>query len=577
MIKISKVEPAPKDANKQVSGQDVRRASPRETPSRTLTLEERWFEVKGQLAEAAAQNRRLAQALRETRERLGELRNEVDKLTMPPNVYGVVTEINDDGSVDVFSNGRKLRVSPHPEFEGLLEHGQEVALNESSSVVLARTRKSVGEVVNFKETLPNGRLVVSTPAGEERVLEMTANLVKHPPRPGDSLLMDSTANLVVEVLPTTQLPDLVLEEIPDVTYSDIGGLDAQIEKITDALELPFLHPEVFAEHKLPYPKGILLYGPPGCGKTLIAKAVANSLATKSSPEGAERKGEPRSYFLNVKGPELLNKYVGETERQIRQAFRQARERSEEGWPVIVFFDEMESLFRIRGSGISSDMESTVVPQLLAEIDGVEPLRNVIIIGASNREDLIDPAVLRPGRLDVKIKIDRPDSEAATDIFSRYLTRDLPIARSTIESIGGGETEKAVRGMIEQAVTELFSTEPRNEFLELIYQSGDREVLYFRDWTSGAMIENVVRRAKKLAVKRLITTNERGMTAEDLLESIGQEFAELEELPSIGQLGNWVKLARKKGERIISVRNLLHSVEESGETRPVERVGTGQYL
>lgn len=577
MIKISKVEPAPKDANEQVSGQDVRSAGPRETPNRTLTLEERWFEVKGQLAEAAAQNRRLAQALRETRERLGELRNEVDKLTTPPNVYGVVTEINDDGSVDVFSNGRKLRVSPHPELEGLLEHGQEVALNESSSVVLARTRKSVGEVVNFKETLPNGRLVVSTPAGEERVLEMTANLAKNQPRPGDSLLMDSTANLVVEVLPTTQLPDLVLEEIPDVTYSDIGGLDAQIEKITDALELPFLHPEVFAEHKLPYPKGILLYGPPGCGKTLIAKAVANSLAAKSSPGGAERKGEPRSYFLNVKGPELLNKYVGETERQIRQAFRQARERSEEGWPVIVFFDEMESLFRIRGSGISSDMESTVVPQLLAEIDGVEPLRNVIIIGASNREDLIDPAVLRPGRLDVKIKIDRPDSEAATDIFSRYLTRDLPIARSTIENIGGGETEKAVRGMIEQAVTELFSTEPRNEFLELIYQSGDREVLYFRDWLSGAMIENVVRRAKKLAVKRLITTSERGMTAEDLIESIGQEFAELEEMPSIGQLGNWVKLARKKGERIISVRNLLHSVEESGETLPIERVGTGQYL
>ena len=496
---------------------------------------------------------------------------------MPPNVYGVVTEINDDGSVDVFSSGRKLRVSPHPELEGLLEHGQEVALNESSSVVLARTRKSVGEVVSFKEMLPNGRLVVSTPTGEERVLEMTANLSKNLPRPGDSLLMDSTANLVVEVLPTTQLPDLVLEEIPNVTYSDIGGLDAQIEKITDALELPFLHPEVFAEHKLPYPKGILLYGPPGCGKTLIAKAVANSLATKTSPDKAERRGEPRSYFLNVKGPELLNKYVGETERQIRQAFRQARERSEEGWPVIVFFDEMESLFRIRGSGISSDMESTVVPQLLAEIDGVEPLRNVIIIGASNREDLIDPAVLRPGRLDVKIKIDRPDSEAATDIFSRYLTRDLPIARSTIENVGGGETEKAVRGMIEQAVAELFSTEPRNEFLELIYQSGDRKVLYFRDWISGAMIENVVRRAKKLAVKRLITTSERGMTAEDLIESIGQEFAELEELPSIGQLGNWVKLAGKKGERIVSVRNLLRSVEESGETRPIERVGTGQYL
>ncbi len=583
MITISKVEPDPQESSKQAprreeapkAAEQTVNTRREETPNRTLTLEERWFEAKGQLAEALAQNRRLSQALREARERLSDLRSKVDKLTQPPNVYGVITAINDDGSVDVFSNGRKLRVSPHPELEGRLDLGQEVALNESSNVILARSSKSVGEVLDFKEMLPGGRVVVSTPAGEDRVLEIAGSLAENLPRPGDTLLVDSTANLAIEVLPTTQVPDLVLEEIPEVTYADIGGLDTQIEKITDALELPFLHPEIFAEHKLPYPKGILLYGPPGCGKTLIAKAVANSIASKMP--SAEGKGEPRSYFLNVKGPELLNKYVGETERQIRLAFRQARERSEEGWPVIVFFDEMESLFRIRGSGISSDMEATVVPQLLAEIDGVETLRNVIIIGASNREDLIDPAVLRPGRLDVKIKIDRPDSEAATDIFARYLTGDLPIARSDIENIGGGETEKAVRGMIEQAVAELFSTEPRNEFLELTYQNGDQEVLYFRDWISGAMIENIVRRAKKLAVKRLISTGERGMTADDLIESIGQEFTELEELPNVGQPGNWAKLAGRKGERIISIRNLLSSAEDREETPPIERVRTGQYL
>ncbi len=532
------------------------------------------METKGRLAQAVEQNQKLATVLQETRRRVTELRSELENLTRPPNAYGIVLGVNEDGSVDVHSNGRKLRVSTSPELEGLLKLGQEVALNETSSVVLARSHSSTGEVVTLKETLESGRMIVSTRTGEERVVNTAEALKSHSPRQGDSLLIEPNTDMAVEVLPTFPMPDLVLEEIPQVTYADIGGLDAQIEKITDAVELPFLHPEVFAEHRLPYPKGILLYGPPGCGKTLIAKAVANSLATKMAMAG--RKGEPRSYFLNVKGPELLNKYVGETERQIRQIFRQARDRSTEGWPVIVFFDEMESLFRMRGSGISSDMESTIVPQFLAEIDGVETLRNVIVVGASNREDLIDPAVLRPGRLDVKIRIDRPDSEAAADIFSRYLTTDLPIARTAVEQIGGGETEKAVRGMIEQVVADLYSTEPRNRFLELTYEGGDREILYFKDWISGAMIESVVRRAKYLAVKRYIAGAERGITAEDLIESAGEEFAEFEDLPSIGQPGSWAKPASRKGERIIFARNLARSTE--GTAAPsVERVRPGQYL
>ena len=547
-----------------------------DTPQRIRTLEERLLETKGQLAQAVSQNEKLTHTLREAREHIGALRDEVEKLTQTPNAYGTVLGLNDDGTADVFSSGRKMRVAIHPEVEGTLERGQEVALNDSLSVVLARTPDGTGEVVTLTELLDGGRrAVVSCRADEERVVDLAKGLTDLHLRIGDPMLMDARSGLLTERLLRSEVEDLVLEEVPDVTYDDVGGLDTQIEKITDAVELPFLYADLFAEHRLPAPKGILLYGPPGCGKTLIAKAVANSLATKVA--AATDNDKARSYFLNIKGPELLNKYVGETERQIRRVFQQARDRSAEGWPVIVFFDEMESLFRMRGSGISSDMESTVVPQLLAEIDGVEALRNVIVIGASNREDLIDPAILRPGRLDVKIKIERPDAEAAAAIFARYLTVDLPIAQSAVETIGGGEKDKAVRGMIEQTVVEMYSAERHNEFLEVTYQNGDKETMYFRDFASGAMIENIVRRAKKLAIKRVIAGGTGGITLDDLLGSVGQEHAEHEDLPNTTNPDDWAKIAGKKGERIVFVRTLVHRDDANSGGRSIERVATGQYL
>ena len=547
-----------------------------DTPQRIRTLEERLLETKGQLAQAVSQNEKLTHTLREAREHIGALREEVEKLTQTPNAYGTVLQLNDDGTADVFSSGRKMRVAIHPEVEGTLERGQEVALNDSLSVVLARSADGTGEVVTLTELLEGGRrAVVSCRADEERVVDLAEHLDGVPLRVGDPMLMDTRSGLLTERLVRSEVEDLVLEEVPEVTYEDVGGLDAQIEKITDAVELPFLHADLFAEHRLPAPKGILLYGPPGCGKTLIAKAVANSLATKVAAATGNEKA--RSYFLNIKGPELLNKYVGETERHIRRVFQQARDRSAEGWPVIVFFDEMESLFRMRGSGISSDMESTVVPQLLAEIDGVEALRNVIVIGASNREDLIDPAILRPGRLDVKIKIERPDAEAAAAIYARYLTVELPIAHSAVETIGGGERDKAVRGMIEQTVAEMYSTEERNEFLEVTYQNGDKETMYFRDFASGAMIENIVRRAKKLAIKRVIAGGSSGITLEDLLGSVAQEHAEHEDLPNTTNPDDWAKIAGKKGERITFVRTLVHRDDTNTGGRSIERVATGQYL
>jgi proteasome-associated ATPase len=550
-----------------------------DAPKRVRTLEERLLETKGQLAQAVSQNEKLSYTLREAREHIAALREEVEKLTQPPSAYGTLLGRNEDGTVDVFSGGRKMRVAIHPDLDDEeLERGAEVVLNESLNVVLARGREIAGEVVVLKEILEDRtRALVVGRADEERVVELADGLLDAPLRSGDTVLMDPRSGLLLERLPRPEVEELVLEEVPDISYEDVGGLDNQIEAIMDAVELPFIHRALFEEYKLPAPKGILLYGPPGCGKTLIAKAVANSLSKKVS----QVTGKPaaRSYFLNIKGPELLNKYVGETERQIRLVFQRAREKSEEGVPVIVFFDEMDSLFRTRGTGISSDMESTIVPQLLAEIDGVEALKNVIVIGASNREDLIDPAILRPGRLDVKIKIERPNEDAAAQIFSRYLTPDLPIAQDEVQSLGGGDREKAIRIMIERTVEAMYRTDESNRFLEVTYQNGDKEIMYFKDFSSGAMIENIVRRAKKLAIKRAIVQGERGICTDDLLASIQQEFKEHEDLPNTTNPDDWAKISGKKGERIVYVRTLITKTEdhEASGGRAIERVTTGQYL
>ena len=539
-----------------------------DAPKRQRQLEERLLETKGQLAHAVSQNEKLSYTLREAREHIAALREEVDKLSQPPAAYGVVVGKNDDGTVDVLTSGRKMRVSLHPDVDhDTLERGAEVVLNESFNVVQARHPEIVGEVVTIKEIMDDGvRALVVGRADEERVCELADVLRGVHLRSGDTMRLDPRSNMLLEKLPRPEVEDLLLEEVPDISYADIGGLDNQIEEIADAVELPFLYSDLFAEHQLPAPKGILLYGPPGCGKTLIAKAVANSLAKKVAEKTGGEKG--RSYFINIKGPELLNKYVGETERQIRLVFQRAREKSEEGWPVIVFFDEMDSMFRTRGSGISSDMESTIVPQLLAEIDGVEGLRNVIVIGATNREDLIDPAILRPGRLDVKIKIERPSEAAAEQIFARYLTDEIPIA-------AGAD----IPTMIRTTVTEMYRADEANQFLEVTYQNGDKEILYYKDFSSGAMIENIVRRAKKLAIKRVIAGGARGVCLQDLLDSIKQEYKEHEDLPNTTNPDDWAKISGKKGERIVFIRTLVKGREQTDREggRAIERVATGQYL
>lgn len=538
-----------------------------EPSQRIRALESRVVDLKSELAGTISRNERLSGTLREAKEQIESLRSDIERLTGTPNTYGVVVQHNDDETFDVLSSGRKFRVTTGPDVDAAdVVAGAEVTLNESMVIIAARHPDTMGDIGTIRELLDDGiRVVVTARADEDTVCTLSDGLRGTKLRIGDRVRIDTRSGLVLEVLGRPDVDELLLEVVPDVTYDDIGGLDTQISAIADAVELPFLHADLFAEHRLPAPKGVLLYGPPGCGKTLIAKAVANSLAKKVAASIGEDKG--RSYFVNIKGPELLNKYVGETERQIRLVFERAREKSDEGWPVIVFFDEMDSMFRTRGTGVSSDMESTVVPQLLAEIDGVEGLENVIVIGATNREDLIDPAILRPGRLDVKIRIDRPDAHAARKVFLRYLNDEIPI--------GDGET---VDQMVSAAVDEMYRVDDDNRFLEVTYANGDKEVLYFKDFASGAMIENIVRRAKKSAVKRVLDGGSRGITSDDLISAVRSEFTEHEDLPNTTNPDDWAKVSGRKGERIVFIRTLVdRDAGPVGGGRAIERTQTGQYL
>jgi proteasome-associated ATPase len=557
---------------------ELLRSKVAESPRHVRALEDRLAEAQARVAALNDRNDRLSQTLREARDQMVALKEEIDRLAQPPSGYGVFLEAFEDGTVDIFTSGRKLRVAVSPEVPvGELHHGQEVMLNEAMNVVAARGFERAGEVVMLKELLDGGdRALVVGHTDEERVVFLADILREAPLRAGDSLLLETRSSYVYERVPKSEVEELILEEVPDIDYTDIGGLASQIEQIRDAVELPFLHADLFREHQLRPPKGILLYGPPGCGKTLIAKAVANSLAKQvQRVHGGDEKST--AFFLNIKGPELLNKYVGETERHIRLVFQRAREKASDGTPVIVFFDEMDSIFRTRGSGVSSDVENTIVPQLLSEIDGVEGLENVIVIGASNREDMIDPAILRPGRLDVKIKIERPDAEAARDIFSKYILAGLPIHADDLAE-HGGDADATVSAMIQHTVERMYTESEENRFLEVTYANGDKETLYFKDFNSGAMIQNIVDRGKKMAIKDLLTSNQRGLRLQHLLAACVDEFRENEDLPNTTNPDDWARISGKKGERIVYIRTLVSGAKGSDAGRSIDTIGnTGQYL
>jgi proteasome-associated ATPase len=545
-------------------------------PGPSRVVEQRLADAQASLAQVTAQNERLVETLREARDQILTLKEEVDRLAQPPAGFGTFLQRNDDDTVDIFTGGRKLRVSVSPSVDvEKVRKGQEVLLNEALNVVAAMEYEQVGEVVMLKEVLADGeRALVIANADEERVVRIAEPLRGSKMRAGDSLLLDNRAGYVYERIPKSEVEELILEEVPDIDYRSIGGLMGQIEQIRDAIELPYLYPDIFIEHQLKAPKGVLLYGPPGCGKTLIAKAVANSLAKQVAAKTGQ---EGKSFFLNIKGPELLNKYVGETERHIRLVFQRAREKAGEGTPVIVFFDEMDSLFRTRGSGVSSDVENTIVPQLLSEIDGVEGLENVIVIGASNREDMIDPAILRPGRLDVKIKIERPDAESAKDIFSKYLTAQLPLHEVDLGEFNG-DKEACVNGMIQRTVERMYTESEENRFLEVTYANGDKEILYFKDFNSGAMIQNIVDRAKKMAIKDLLDSQQRGIRVQHLLQACVDEFKENEDLPNTTNPDDWARISGKKGERIVFIRTLITGKQGTEPGRSIDTVSnTGQYL
>ncbi len=531
----------------------------------------RLYQSRYQLDQATKQNEKLVATLQEAKGQIEALRAEVEKLTAPPSAYAIFSSLNDDGTGNVYVSGRKMKVSVHPSINvKAMRKGQEVVLNEALNVIEVKGFDIQGEVVRLKDVLDGNRALVTLHFDEEKVAELGDPLLAERLSVGDHLLYDPRSGYVVEKLPRSEAEELVLEEVPDVDYEHIGGLQHELEQVRDAVELPFLHPTIFSEYKLSAPKGVLLYGPPGCGKTLIAKAVANSIAKKL---GHLTGKEVRSYFLHVKGPELLNKYVGESERQVREVFKKAKERAEDGNPVIVFFDEMDALFRTRGTGISSDIESTIVPQFLSEIDGMERLRNVIVIGASNRQDLIDPAVLRAGRLDVKVKVGRPDAVAAKDIFSKYLSIDLPFDEEDLKR-HNGDTKALVEQMTDLTVGAMYASSEENKFIEVTYANGEKEVMYFKDFASGALIEGIVSRAKKFAVKRAIAKEGRGLRSEDLIRAIREEFKEHEDLPNTTNPDDWAKISGKKGEKIVHLRTISGS---SNDSRQIETVTTGHYL
>jgi len=531
----------------------------------------RLYQSRYQLEQATKQNEKLVTTLQEAKAHIEALRAEVEKLTAPPSAYAIFSSLNSDGTGNVYVSGRKMKVSLHPSINAsAMRKGQEVVLNEALNVIEVKGFDIQGEVVRLKDVLEGNRALVTLHFDEEKVAELGDPLLTERLSVGDHLLYDPRSGYVVEKLPRSEAEELVLEEVPDVDYEHIGGLQHELEQVRDAVELPFLHPALFSEYKLSAPKGVLLYGPPGCGKTLIAKAVANSIAKKL---GHLTGKEVRSYFLHVKGPELLNKYVGESERQVREVFKKAKERAADGNPVIVFFDEMDALFRTRGTGISSDIESTIVPQFLSEIDGMERLRNVIVIGASNRQDLIDPAVLRAGRLDVKVKVGRPDAVAAKDIFSKYLSIDLPFSEEDLAR-HGGDAKALVQQLTDLTVDAMYASSEENKFIEVTYANGEKEVLYFKDFASGALIEGIVSRAKKFAVKRAIAKEGHGLQSEDLIRAIREEFKEHEDLPNTTNPDDWAKISGKKGEKIVQLRTISGG---PGESRQIETVTTGHYL
>ncbi|WP_113717915.1 proteasome ATPase [Arthrobacter dokdonensis] len=545
-----------------------------------------------QLSAATQNNAKLVTMLETAKAEIQKLRSALENDGQPPYGFGTIVALHPRGgavpagaapgvavteeSVDVYASGRKMRVGVSPLVRlAQLRVGQEVLLNEAFTIIAGLGFERVGEVVTVKELLGSDRVLVTGRSDEERVVRLSGVLQEEKLRVGDALTVEGKTGYALEKIPRSEVENLILEEVPDISYADIGGLASQIEQIRDAVELPFLHPDLYREHGLKAPKGILLYGPPGCGKTLIAKAVANSLAARA----AERSGvkDQKSYFLNIKGPELLDKYVGETERQIRLIFSRAREKAADGSAVVVFFDEMDSLFRTRGTGISSDVETTIVPQLLSEIDGVERLDNVIVIGASNREDMIDPAILRPGRLDVKVKINRPDAEAAADIFAKYVNTELPFHHFDVEA-NNGSLQETVDAMIQRTVEAMYATDKSNEYLEVTYANGDTEMLYFKDFNSGAVIQNVVDRAKKYAIKDLLLSGEKGIRIEHMLRAVVDEFREHEDMPNTTNPDDWARISGKKGERITYIRTIVQSKEGQVPGKTLETVhNTGQYL